>query len=221
MSDFMLAFPFGKPALRLPSAGNADSGKISCSHSFVMCLRNIAQATLGEIPQYRALAMRRWGAPLTERAWLGGEGEKVTLEGYATDPVWASCRAILPSPRGTASGRIGVRQLLTKGERSGGLKIDNVTTAKYDGKEVPVTGTGTAFDTVAYRQVDANTVITERSKNAPFGGEHENCSRKRAGLGKLADDVASMQGIASRQYWPFWPVNAAALLTGMPEKITK
>ena len=27
---------------------------------------------------------------------------------------------------------------------------------------------------------------------APFGGEHENCSRKRTGLGKLADDVASL-----------------------------
>jgi hypothetical protein len=39
--------------------------------------------------------------------------------------------------------------------------------------------------------------LTDR---APFGGEHENCSRKRAGLGKLADDVASMQGVASRQY---------------------
>ena len=35
---------------------------------------------------------------------------------------------------------------------------------------------------------------------APFGGEHENCSRKRTGLGKLADDVASLQGVASRQY---------------------
>jgi hypothetical protein len=62
----------------------------------------------------------------------------------------------------------GVR-ITAKGERAGGLRIDNVTTAKYDGTEVPVTGTGTAFDIVAYRQVDANTVITERSKK---GGKY-------------------------------------------------
>jgi hypothetical protein len=52
----------------------------------------------------------------------------------------------------------------TKGERADGSKIDNVSTGKYDGKEVPVTGTGTSFDTVAVKQVDANTVIVKRSK---------------------------------------------------------
>jgi len=62
----------------------------------------------------------------------------------------------------------GVR-ITAKGERAGGLKIDNLTTARYDGREVPVTGTGTAFDAVAYKQIDANTVFTERSKK---GGKY-------------------------------------------------
>jgi hypothetical protein len=62
----------------------------------------------------------------------------------------------------------GVR-ITIKGERADGLKIDNVTTVKYDGKEVPVTGTGIAWDTVAYRQIDANTVTIERSKK---GGKY-------------------------------------------------
>jgi len=51
-----------------------------------------------------------------------------------------------------------------KGERADGSKIDVVTTAKYDGKEVPVTETGLPYDTVAYKQVNANTLVAERSK---------------------------------------------------------
>jgi hypothetical protein len=62
----------------------------------------------------------------------------------------------------------GVR-ITIKGERADGLKIDNVTVVKYDGKEFPVKGTGVAWDTVAYKQVDANTVTIERSKK---GGKY-------------------------------------------------
>ena len=51
-----------------------------------------------------------------------------------------------------------------KGERADGTKIDTVTTAKYDGKPVTVTGTGLAYDTVATKQVNANTVTEERTK---------------------------------------------------------
>ena len=40
-----------------------------------------------------------------------------------------------------------------KGERADGSKIDTVTTAKYDGKEVAVTGTGLLFDTTAIKPV--------------------------------------------------------------------
>ena len=56
-----------------------------------------------------------------------------------------------------------------KGERADGSKYDVVTTAKYDGKEVPITGTGLPYDTTALKQVDANTVTAERSKK---GGKY-------------------------------------------------
>jgi hypothetical protein len=57
----------------------------------------------------------------------------------------------------------GVR-VTTKGERADGSKLDVVSTVKYDGKPAPATGTGLAYDTVAARQVDANTVTEERTK---------------------------------------------------------
>jgi hypothetical protein len=57
----------------------------------------------------------------------------------------------------------GVR-ITAKGERTDGSKIDTVTAAKYDGKEVAVTGTGLTWDTVAIKQVDANTLTETRTK---------------------------------------------------------
>jgi len=54
--------------------------------------------------------------------------------------------------------------ITAKGERADGSKIGTVTTAKYDGKEVPVTGEGLTWDTTAIKQVNANTLTEERSK---------------------------------------------------------
>jgi hypothetical protein len=51
-----------------------------------------------------------------------------------------------------------------KGERADGTKIDAVTNATYDGKPVTVTGTGLRYDTVATKQVNANTITQERTK---------------------------------------------------------
>jgi hypothetical protein len=42
--------------------------------------------------------------------------------------------------------------------------MDHGHTAKYDGKEVAVTGTGNAWDTIAIKQVNANTLTEERWK---------------------------------------------------------
>lgn len=39
-----------------------------------------------------------------------------------------------------------------------------VVNAKYDEKEAPVVGTGLAYDTVAFKQVNANTLTAERTK---------------------------------------------------------
>jgi hypothetical protein len=55
-------------------------------------------------------------------------------------------------------------KITAKGEMADGTKIDAVTNAKYDGKPVMVTGTGLAYDTVATKQVNANTITQERTK---------------------------------------------------------
>jgi len=57
----------------------------------------------------------------------------------------------------------GGAKISAKGERADGSKIDTITTAKYDGKAVAVTGTGLAWDTNAIKQVNANTLTEKRS----------------------------------------------------------
>lgn len=55
-------------------------------------------------------------------------------------------------------------KITAKGERADGSKIDTVTSAKYDRKQVPVTGSGLTWDMTALRQVNENTITEERSK---------------------------------------------------------
>jgi hypothetical protein len=61
-----------------------------------------------------------------------------------------------------------------KGERADGSKIDDSYTAKYDGKEVAVMGTGLTWDTTAVKQVNANTITEKRSKK---GGKYHSTVR--------------------------------------------
>src|SRR5215472_13702985 len=56
----------------------------------------------------------------------------------------------------------GVKQTTT-GERADGAKINASYTAKYDGKDVPVTG-NSQYDTIAIKQVNASTLTDERKK---------------------------------------------------------
>jgi|SRR5580693_10314836 hypothetical protein len=65
-------------------------------------------------------------------------------------------------------------KVTVKGERTDGSKIDTVTDAKYDGKAVPVTGTGLVWDTTAIKQVNADTITEERSKQ---GGKYHSTVR--------------------------------------------
>ena len=58
----------------------------------------------------------------------------------------------------------GVKQT-TKGERSDGTMVDANYTAKYDGKEVHVSG-NSQYDTIAIKQVNANTLTDERKKTS-------------------------------------------------------
>ena len=55
-------------------------------------------------------------------------------------------------------------KITAKGARADGTKIDSVADAKYDGKAVPVTGTGYTWDSTALKQVDANTITESRTK---------------------------------------------------------
>src|SRR5215471_14480106 len=49
-------------------------------------------------------------------------------------------------------------KVTVNGEREDKSKIDASYTAKYDGKEVAVSGSGLPYDTIAIKQVDANTL---------------------------------------------------------------
>src|SRR6267154_5585613 len=67
----------------------------------------------------------------------------------------------------------GVKVTVT-GEREDKSKIDVSYTAKYDGKEVMLSGSGLPYDMVALKQVDANTVSDVRSK---MGGPYKGTGR--------------------------------------------
>lgn len=58
----------------------------------------------------------------------------------------------------------GVKQTTT-GERADGTVVNASYTAKYDGKEVQVAG-NSQYDTIAIKQVDANTQTDERKKTS-------------------------------------------------------
>ena len=65
-------------------------------------------------------------------------------------------------------------KVTVKGEREDKSKIDVSYTTKYDGKEVTVSGSGLPYDTVAIKQVDANTLTDVRSKK---GGTYKGTGR--------------------------------------------
>ena len=57
----------------------------------------------------------------------------------------------------------GVETTVT-GDRADGSRIDTRYTAKYDGKDVTLSGSGLPYDTVSLTQVDANTLTDHRTK---------------------------------------------------------
>ena len=52
-------------------------------------------------------------------------------------------------------------KVTTTGERTDGMAINASYTAKYDGSAAAVTGTGTPYDSMSIKQVDANTFTYE------------------------------------------------------------
>jgi len=65
-------------------------------------------------------------------------------------------------------------KVTVKGEREDKSKIDASYLAKYDGKDIAVSGSGLPYDTVAIKQVDANTLTDVRSKK---GGKYKGTGR--------------------------------------------
>jgi hypothetical protein len=79
-----------------------------------------------------------------------------------------------------------------KGERPDGSKIDIIYTAKYDGKDVPVTGTGTIWDTTSIKQVDNNTLAEERTRKG--GKYHTNVRHVVSNGGKVMTSTSNGTG---------------------------
>jgi hypothetical protein len=65
-------------------------------------------------------------------------------------------------------------KVTSTGERSDGSKIDSSYTAKYDGSETHVMGSGAPYDMIGVKQVNANTFTEERSK---MGGPYKATAR--------------------------------------------
>src|ERR1700732_5121066 len=66
----------------------------------------------------------------------------------------------LTSTREASDGGV---KITSTGERADGTPVNASYTAKYDGKEYPVTGS--PYDTIAIKQVDANTFTFTQKKN--------------------------------------------------------
>jgi len=111
-----------------------------------------------------AMAAIAFGADNTLGSWMYNAGKSKAAPGVS--PI-----TNLTVMREAADGGA---KTSVKGERADGSKIDNSYTAKYDGKEVAVTGTGLTWDTTAIRQVNANTITEERSKK---GGKYHSTVR--------------------------------------------
>jgi len=60
-------------------------------------------------------------------------------------------------------------KVTSKGQRADGTPVETTYTLKYDGKPVSVTGTGSQFDTISMKQIDANTFTSETRKT---GGKY-------------------------------------------------
>jgi hypothetical protein len=76
----------------------------------------------------------------------------------------------LTTTREAADGGV---KVTTTGEQANGTAINANYTAKYDGKETPVTGNA-PYDTIAIKQVNANTFTDERKKT---GGSYKAAGR--------------------------------------------
>jgi hypothetical protein len=99
-------------------------------------------------------ALNAFGADNTLGAW------KLNVEKSKYTPAPMPVKS-LNITREASDG--GLKQTTT-GERADGTAINGSYTAKYDGKDVPVTGT-TPYNTIAIKQINANTQTEERKNS--------------------------------------------------------
>jgi hypothetical protein len=112
------------------------------------------------------------GAAITTVAAFGGDNSlgnwKLNAEKSTYNPGPAMVKSLTATREASENG---VKTTST-GELANGDSINSTYTAKYDGKDYPVTGA--PWDTVAIQQVDANTFTSAARKN---GGTYNSTSR--------------------------------------------
>ena len=119
-----------------------------------------------------ATAATAFGADNTLGSWKYNTARSTT-------PAGVSPITRLTVTREAISGGV---KVTAKGERKDGSKIDTTTIAKYDGKEVPVKGSGLAWDTVSIKQSGDNALIEERTRKG--GKYHSTVKTVVSGDGK-------------------------------------
>lgn len=77
---------------------------------------------------------------------------------YTTAPIPVKS---LTSTREASAGGV---KVTSTGERADGTPINASYTAKYDGTESQVAGSGAPYDTISVKQINANTLTDERKK---------------------------------------------------------
>jgi hypothetical protein len=105
---------------------------------------------------FAAMAMAAFAADNTLGTWKLNAGKSK----LAANP---SPLKSLTAVREASGGGV---KVTNTGERADGTQINTSYTAKYDGTASTVTGTGSTYDTISIKQVDANTLTDERKKTS-------------------------------------------------------
>ena len=112
------------------------------------------------------------GASITAIGAFGADNSlgswKLNLEKSAYNPAPATVKSLTTTREASEEGV----KVTSTGELANGNPINSSYTAKYDGKDYPVTGA--PWDTVAIKQVDANTFTSAAKKT---GGKYSSTSR--------------------------------------------
>jgi len=110
---------------------------------------------------------------ITTSAALGADNTIGTWRLNAEKSTYTPAPTPVKSLTVTREASDGGIKVTTTGEQADGTPINASYTAKYDGKDVQITG-NTPYDTIAIKQVNANTFTDARKKT---GGKYQATSR--------------------------------------------